>query len=76
LVEGNEITKMSDHPFQQRFIAFADTLGFRSICGRTSSEDRLFAIIREALKTPDYQSRHFQRYCQHLEDRRETVLLH
>ena len=44
---------MGKHRFQQRFIAFVDVLGFRTIVKRMSREDRLFTTVRDAFKDVD-----------------------
>lgn len=53
--------KMSERHFQNRTIAFVDILGFDGIVQSTSDNDPLFAMLRDALKSPDEQSRYFQR---------------
>lgn len=65
---------MSKHHFQRRFVAFVDVLGFSSIVKRMSSEDRLFTIVRDALKDVDRQSRDFQRYRREQRSKREANL--
>jgi hypothetical protein len=65
---------MSKSCFQHRVIAFVDILGFSNIVERMSSEDRLFKVVRDALKGLDRQSRDFQRYRRELNDKREATL--
>jgi hypothetical protein len=61
-----------DH-FKQRYIAYVDILGFRTIVERMSKEDRLFTIVRDALKGLERQSRKVQRYRRHQRDKQEEI---
>jgi hypothetical protein len=47
---------------QQRFIAFVDILGFRSLIERMPHEDDLFTAVRDALNDIHRQSLQFQHY--------------
>lgn len=44
---------MTKHRFQDRFIAFADILGFSGIVERMSADERLFFTVRDALTALD-----------------------
>jgi hypothetical protein len=49
-------------PFEKRYVALVDVLGFKSLIARMNAEPRLFRTIRDALKVVDKQSRAFRKY--------------
>ena len=65
---------MAKRPFQERFIAFVDVLGFSGIVRRMSREDRLFTTVRDALKDVDRQSQYFGEYRREQRTKREVNL--
>ena len=48
--------------FDDRYLAFVDVLGFRSIVKRMAKSDRLFETVRDALKRLNRQARQFRKY--------------
>jgi hypothetical protein len=48
--------------FEERFLAFVDILGFRSIVSRMQEDAGLFSTVRDSLKTIDKQARDFRDY--------------
>lgn len=61
-------------PFENRYLAFVDILGFRSVVERMPKESRLFFTIRDALKSLDRQAMQFQKYRSARNSKRRKLL--
>jgi hypothetical protein len=64
---------MGKSPFEQRYIAFVDVLGFANVVERMENERHVFNTVRDVLKSLDNQAQIFRKYRQSMRAKREAT---